>query len=179
MSRIGKQPVKIPAGVQVSVEGGNVHVKGPKGNLDVYIRPEINIEVVDGEIRLTPKDSSASTRAYWGLGRSLLANSILGVVEGYEKDLELVGVGYRAQKEGNDLTLTLGFSHPLSVKAPEGIEFELADNQNIKIKGIDKQLVGLTAARIRKLRKPEPYLGKGVRYKGEIVRRKAGKSAAA
>lgn len=174
MSRIGKQPIEIPQGVDVKIENSLVTVKGPKGDLTLNTRPEVKIVVKDNIITVKLLDEQVP--AYWGLTRALLANAIEGVVEGYEKELELVGVGYRVKKEGNDLSLTLGFSHPITFKAPEGIEFEVPDNKHIKIKGFDKQLVGLTAAQIRKLRKPEPYKGKGIKYVDEVVRRKPGKS---
>lgn len=174
MSRIGKQPVLIPAGVQVTLKDTLATVKGPKGTLEVPLRNDVEVRKVDDQIQV--KSLNTETSAFWGLIRALLSNAVIGVTEGYEKHLELVGVGYRVQKQGNDLSLTLGYSHPIEFKAPEGIEFEVPDNKNIKIRGIDKQLVGLTAARIRKLRKPEPYKGKGIKYADEIVRRKAGKS---
>lgn len=174
MSRIGKQPIEIPSGVQVSLEGSLVKVKGPKGDLELTIRKDVEVSQEGGLLTVTSKNTETS--AFWGLTRALIANAIEGVNKGYEKHLELVGVGYRVKKQGRDLSLTLGFSHPVEVEAPEGIEFEVPDNKNIKVQGIDKQLVGLTAARIRKLRKPEPYKGKGIKYIDEVVRRKAGKS---
>ncbi|MBD3366096.1 50S ribosomal protein L6 [candidate division WWE3 bacterium] len=174
MSRIGKQPVELPRGVEVTIEKTLVKFKGPKGNLEVPLRSDVSVEKVEDKLVVSSRNKQ--TKAFWGLTRALLANAVKGVTEGYEKELELVGVGYRAKKQGNDLFLTLGFSHPVEFKAPEGIEFDVPDNKNIKITGIDKQLVGLTAAKIRQLRKPEPYKGKGIRYKGEVVRRKPGKS---
>lgn len=176
MSRIGKKPILIPQGVSLDQKDGLIVVKGPKGSISVKIRPEVLVEVKENTLTVSLKDPLCL--AYWGLTRALLANAVLGVTEGFEKDLELQGVGYRASKEGNDLILNLGFSNPVKVVAPEGIEFEVPDNQNIKVKGIDKQLVGLLAAKIKKLKKPEPYLGKGIKYKGEVIRRKAGKAAA-
>ncbi len=174
MSRIGKQPIELPKGVEVQIKGSNVTVKGPKGTLDLVVREDMKLELEDNILIVKPKKDATS--AFWGLTRALLANAAHGVVEGYSKELELVGVGYRVKKEGKDLSLTLGFSHPVEFKAPKGIEFEVPDNKNIKVVGIDKQLVGLTAARIRKLRKPEPYKGKGIKYIDEVVRRKPGKS---
>ncbi|HDQ88805.1 MAG TPA: 50S ribosomal protein L6 [candidate division WWE3 bacterium] len=175
MSRIGKLPIEVPANVTVELLDKLAKIKGPKGVMEVPIRPEVSLNLADGV--LTVKLENPIAGAYWGLTRSLLANAISGVCEEFEKDLELSGVGYRVTKEGNDLSLTLGFSHAIKVVAPEGIEFIVSDNQNIKVKGVNKQLVGLTASKIRKLRKPEPYLGKGIKYKDEIIRRKAGKSA--
>lgn len=174
MSRIGKQPIEIPDKVDVTIKGSEVTIKGPKGSLTVELREEVRPEIKDDFLIVNLIDEDA--RAIWGLSRALLANAIVGVTEGYSKKLELVGVGYRVTKKGRDLSLTLGFSHPVEFEAPEGIEFDVPDNKNIKVVGIDKQLVGLTAARIRKLRKPEPYKGKGIKYSDEIVRRKPGKS---
>jgi large subunit ribosomal protein L6 len=179
MSRIGKLPIEIPAGVTVAILPKEARIKGPKGELIISIRPEVRLELSDSDKVLRVYLENPITPAYWGTTRALLANAVKGVCEPFEKALELSGVGYRVQKEGNDLSLTLGFSHPVKVIAPEGIVFEVADNQNIKVKGINKQLVGLTAAKIRMLKKPEPYLGKGIKFKDEIIRRKAGKSAAA
>jgi large subunit ribosomal protein L6 len=176
MSRIGKLPIEIPAGVTVDISTKVAKIRGPKGELMVPIRPEVSLAIKDGVLQVSLENPI--TPAYWGLTRALLANAVKGVCEPFAKELELSGVGYRVQKEGNDLTLTLGFSHPIKVVAPEGIEFEVPDNQNIKVIGIDKQLVGLTADKIKKHRKPEPYLGKGIKYKGEVIRRKPGKSAA-
>ena len=180
MSRIGSKPIKIQDGVTVTVGSGTVVVKGKKGEL-TYDFPSRSIEVtiVDDLVKVKVKDNSRQTRALHGLVRSLLSNMIKGVVEGYEKRLELVGTGYRVKKEGNKLVLSLGFSHPVEVSAPEGISFEVEDNDKIIVSGIDNQKVGQVAAEIRAKRKPEPYKGKGVRYAGEIVRRKAGKAAKA
>ncbi len=175
MSRIGKLPIELPTGVTAEVVDSVAVVRGPKGELQVPIRHEVHLEIQDNIITVVLDDPTA--QAYWGLMRALVANAVRGVSEGYEKELELSGVGYRVQLEGTKLMLTLGFSHPLYVEAPEGIQFEVPDNQHIKVKGIDKQLVGLVASKIRKLKKPEPYLGKGIHYKGEVIRRKAGKSA--
>ncbi|HSX39476.1 MAG TPA: 50S ribosomal protein L6 [Candidatus Saccharimonadales bacterium] len=176
MSRIGKMLITIPQGVTVTVENTVVKVKGPKGELSVTLRPEVEANVSGQELRVTTKVESKNTSAYWGLTRALLANMVKGVTEGFEKKLELIGVGYRAKENGKNITLTLGFSHPVEFPAPEGITLEVVDTQNVTIKGIDKQLVGQTAAKIRAFRKPEPYKGKGIKYAGEFVRRKVGKS---
>ena len=177
MSRIGRAPISVPAGVDVSVDGSRVAVKGPKGQLEQVFRPEMAIILEDSVLRVERPSDERLHRSLHGLTRSLLANMVVGVTEGYEKRLEIVGVGYRAAMKGNDIELALGFSHPVVVTAPEGIEFEVPQPTRITIRGIDKQLVGEVAAGIRKLRKPEPYKGKGIRYEGEYVRKKAGKAA--
>lgn len=175
MSKIGKKAIEIPSGVTVTLGDKNkVTVKGPKGELVNSFDAEINIAVEGNEVTVTPRKDIKRLYALWGLTRSLIANMIEGVVKGYEKKLELQGVGYKCALKGNDLDLALGFSHPVLYKAPEGIKFTVEKNI-ISISGIDKQSVGQTAAEIRKIRKPEPYKGKGVRYVGEQVRRKAGK----
>ncbi|MFA7169591.1 MAG: 50S ribosomal protein L6 [Candidatus Paceibacterota bacterium] len=175
MSKIGKKPIEIPAGVTVTVGDKNkVNVKGPKGELEASFNRDINIEVKDTEIIVAPRRDSQKLYAFWGLTRNLIANMIEGTNKGYEKKLELQGVGYKVSLKGKDLDLSLGFSHPVLFVAPEGINFGVEKNI-ITISGIDKQLVGQAAADIRKIRKPEPYKGKGVRYVGEQVRRKAGK----
>lgn len=176
MSRIGKQPIKIPGEVKVTQKGKLLEVVGPRGILSLNIRDDIILKITEEE--LVVESTNRETTAYWGLTRSLIANAVKGVTEGYEKILELVGVGYRVKKDGNLLSLTLGFSHPVNFEVPDGIKLEVPDNKTIKVIGIDKQLVGLTAAKIRKLRKPEPYKGKGIKYSDEIVRRKQGKSLA-
>ena len=176
MSRIGKKLILIPEGVAVSFNDGLISVKGPKGDVSFRVRPEIDVKIENGTLATSVKRDTKNSVAYWGLTRALIANAVKGASDGFEKKLELVGVGYRAKMSGADLSLTLGFSHPIEVKAPVGIKFAIDDAQNILIAGADRQLVGLTAAQIRKLRKPEPYKGKGIRYSGEIVRRKAGKS---
>lgn len=176
MSRIGKMPIKIPQGVTVTQNGHEVTVKGTKGELHFSIRPEISLKQENGELTASIARETKESNAYWGLTRAILANAVKGVTEEFMKKLELVGVGYRAKMDGANVSLTLGFSHPVVIEAPKGIKFEVPDTQNIIITGANKQLVGLTAAQIRKLRKPEPYKGKGVRYSGEVVRRKAGKS---
>ncbi|EKD99739.1 MAG: 50S ribosomal protein L6 [uncultured bacterium] len=176
MSRLGRKPISIPQGVTVTVNGNVVAVKGSKGELTYNARPEIEVIIKDTEVVTSIVKETKESNAYWGLVRSLIASMIKGVTEGYEKKLELVGVGYRAKGIANGASLSLGFSHPIEFMAPAGIKIDVIDTQNITISGVDKQLVGLVAANIRKLRKPEPYKGKGIRYAGEVVRRKAGKS---
>jgi large subunit ribosomal protein L6 len=175
MSKIGKKPIDLPSNVTVTVGDGNkVSVKGPKGELEASFDVNINIELKDGQVIVTPKKDIKKLYAFWGLTRNLIFNMIEGVSKGYEKKLELQGVGYKVALKGTDLDLSLGFSHPVLFKAPKGIKFDIEKNI-ITITGIEKQLVGQVAADIRKLRKPEPYKGKGIRYVGEQVRRKAGK----
>ncbi len=176
MSRIGKQPIAIPANVEVKVEGSEVTVKGPKGTLSVVLPEPITAEVEGTEILVTRPNDTKTARELHGLSRTLVFNNIVGVTEGYVKELEIVGTGYRAAAKGKALEFTLGFSHPILVTPAEGIELTLESPTKIKVSGIDKQLVGETAANIRKLRKPEPYKGKGIRYVGEVVRRKVGKA---
>ncbi len=176
MSRIGKQPIQIPEGVEVKIDGDFVTIKGPKGELKNQIRPEIKVEMKEKEIVLKPVKFLKGTQALWGTYRSLIANMIQGTTDGFEKVLEIEGVGYKANLEDKDIVLNLGYSHSIKIKAPDGIEFKIERNV-ITISGIDKQLVGQVAAEIRSKRKPEPYKGKGIRYKDEIVRRKAGKKA--
>jgi len=175
MSRIGKKPITIPAGVTVTVDGQTVAVKGPKGQLSWTVSEEMVIKQEDGSISMAPRDSSTRGRAMWGLSRNLVDNMVVGVTTGYEKTLELVGVGYRAAMKGQALSMQLGFSHEVDIAAPAGITFAVPRPVEVKIAGIDKQLVGEIAARIRKIRPPEPYKGKGVRFAGETVRRKEGK----
>jgi large subunit ribosomal protein L6 len=177
MSRIGKQPVEIPSGVTVDVAGDTVNVKGPGGALSQRVDPDKKVTVADGEVRVERPSDEREHRALHGLTRSLIANMVEGVTKGYEKRLEIQGVGYRAALKGKDIELQVGFSHPVNFPAPQGIEFEVPAPNRITVKGIDKQLVGETAARIRRIRKPEPYKGKGIRYEGEYVRKKAGKAA--
>jgi large subunit ribosomal protein L6 len=175
MSRIGKKPIDVPAGVQVTIEGQTVTVKGPKGQLAWTLAEEV-VPSREGEtIVLAKRDETARAQAMWGLSRTLVNNMVVGVTTGYEQTLELVGVGYRAAMKGQALSMQLGFSHDVDVKPPQGISFAVPRQNEIKISGIDKQLVGETAARIRRIRPPEPYKGKGVRYAGEQVRRKEGK----
>ncbi len=175
MSRIGKKSVKIPEGVQVTLEPSMIKVSGPKGELTKQIPQGVKVEVRAGEINLHSREGSENL---WGLTRTLIYNMIEGVTSGFKKELEIVGVGYRALKEGDKLVLHLGFSHPVVIPQPEGIDFEVAKNR-ITVLGIDKEKVGQVAAQIRSFRKPEPYKGKGIRYIGEKVKRKAGKAAKA
>jgi large subunit ribosomal protein L6 len=177
MSRIGRQPIEIPSGVQVAIDGTRVSVTGPKGVLEQSFRPEISIVQDDGVVRVERPSDDRLHRSLHGLTRTLVANMVEGVTKGFEKRLEIVGVGYRATMQGPDIELALGFSHPVRFPAPEGIEFEVPAPNRITVRGIDKQLVGEVAAEIRRIRKPEPYKGKGVRYEGERVRKKAGKAA--
>ncbi|MFT0846498.1 50S ribosomal protein L6 [Actinomycetaceae bacterium L2_0104] len=176
MSRIGKLPVTIPAGVDVTVDGRKVSVKGPKGSLAHEVPELISVKVEDGSIEVNRADDSRDARSLHGLSRTLINNMVVGVTQGYSKDMEIVGTGYRVVAKGSDLEFSLGYSHTILVKAPEGITFNVATQTKFTVNGIDKQLVGETAANIRKLRKPEPYKGKGVRYADEQVRRKAGKA---
>jgi len=175
MSRIGKQAISIPAGVTVGLDGQTVSVTGPKGALAWTVTEEIVVRHENGELTFTPRDESTRARAMWGLSRTLVNNMVVGVTTGYEQSLELVGVGYRAAMKGQALAMQLGFSHDVNIAPPAGISFAVPRPVEVKISGIDKQLVGETAARIRKIRPPEPYKGKGVRYAGEMVRRKEGK----
>lgn len=175
MSRIGKQPIAVPSAVKVDIDGANIKVTGPKGGLSRTVDEEMRLHLEDGNLFVTRPSDQPRHRAMHGLTRALVANMVVGVEQGFRKTLELVGVGYRAQKQGNKLVLALGFSHPVEVEPPPGIGFEVEGNR-VHIDGIDKELVGQVAANIRKLRPPEPYLGKGIRYAGERVRRKAGKS---
>jgi large subunit ribosomal protein L6 len=177
MSRIGKQPIAIPDGVDVEVKPGTVKVKGPKGELTQVVSPDMKVTLDNGTLTVERPTNRGEHRALHGLTRSLIANMVQGVTEGYERRLEIQGVGYRAQLKGKALEMSLGFSHPVTVQAPEGIEFEVPQPTEVVVRGIDKQLVGEIAARIRKNRPPEPYKGKGVRYAGEHVSRKVGKRA--
>ncbi len=178
MSRIGKSPITIPSGVEASVSGQTVTVKGPKGQLTQELPAGISASVDDGVLTVDRSDDERQNRALHGLSRSLVANMVTGVTEGFVKSLEIQGVGYRAQAKGkNAIELALGFSHPVNITAPDGIEFDVPEPTRINVVGIDKQLVGQVAADIRDWRKPEPYKGKGIRYVGERVMRKAGKAA--
>ena len=176
MSRIGKMPITVPAGVEVKIDGSTVSVKGKNGELTRSFQPCIEIKQEAEIIQCSPKDEEPETNAYWGLTRTLISNMVEGVSNGFEKKLELVGVGYRAAMKGADLELSVGYSHPVLVKAPEGITFEVPEATQITVKGASKEQVGQVAADIRKWRKPEPYKGKGIRYEGEFERRKAGKA---
>ncbi|MDI6713149.1 MAG: 50S ribosomal protein L6 [Anaerosomatales bacterium] len=177
MSRIGKQPIPVPSGVEVAINGSEVTVKGPKGTLTQTFDKDMIIELEDGAIVVKRPSDERRHRSLHGLTRTLIANMVQGVSEGFQKELEIVGVGYRAALKGSDLDLSLGFSHPVVIKPEEGIAFEVPAPTKIVVKGIDKQRVGQVAAEIRKIRPPEPYKGKGVRYAGEHVRRKLGKAA--
>ena len=177
MSRIGKAPITVPSGVEVSIQGRQVAVKGPKGELDIEVPVDITVRQDGEEILVERSDDERRNRALHGLTRSLVNNMVLGVSEGFSKELEIVGVGYRAAAKGSALELQLGFSHPVNVEAPDGITFDVPEPTRIIVSGIDKQVVGQVAADIRSYRKPEPYKGKGVRYLGEHVARKAGKAA--
>jgi large subunit ribosomal protein L6 len=176
MSRIGRLPIDIPAGVDVKVDGSAVNVKGPKGELSLVVASPIAVEIQDGQVLVTRPDDERASRSLHGLTRTLISNQIIGVTEGYTKGLEVVGTGYRVAAKGGSLEFALGFSHSITVDPPAGISFTVEGNNKVTVVGIDKQAVGEVAANIRKLRKPEPYKGKGVRYAGENVRRKAGKS---
>ena len=174
MSRVGKKPILIPEGVEVKIEGQRVIIKGPKGELQREIRPEIKVEIEDKKILVLPQIETKKTKALWGLTRALLANMVEGVTEGFEKKLEIKGIGFRASLEGEDLELYVGFTHSIRIKALEGIKFSVEKNI-ITVSGADIELVGQVAAKIRKVKPPEPYKGKGIRYLGEQIRRKVGK----
>ncbi len=175
MSRVGRLPIPVPAAVKIDIDGPSIKVTGPRGNLSRTVNSDMRLHVEEGRLTVTRPSDEPRQRAMHGLTRALVANMVVGVDQGFRKTLELVGVGYRAQKQGSRLVLALGFSHPVEVDPPEGIAFEV-EGPRVHIDGIDKELVGQVAANIRKLRPPEPYLGKGIRYSGEHVRRKAGKS---
>ena len=178
MSRIGQQPITIPSGVDVTIDGARVAVKGPKGELEHTLVGGVSVSRNDDELNVERVDDSRSNRSLHGLQRSLIANMVTGVSDGFVKELEIVGVGYRAQAQGPEkIEIAVGYSHPVYVQAPAGVTFEVPQPTRIVVRGFDKQLVGQVAADIRKLRKPEPYKGKGIRYAGERVQRKAGKSA--
>ncbi len=179
MSRIGKLPIPIAKGVELNIDGSTVRVKGPKGELVREFPPHVAFEMNDGKVVVTRENDGKDVRALHGLSRSLLANMVTGVSDGYTKTLELQGVGYRAQQAGQNVTLSVGFSHPVEVTPPAGIELQVEGTTRVHVRGIDKELVGQIAANIRKVRKPEPYKGKGIRYLGERVRRKAGKAGKA
>lgn len=175
MSRIGKQPIPVPPAVKVDIDGRTVKISGPKGTLEREVVPEVRLHLEDGKLIVTRPSDAPRDRAMHGLTRALLQNMVTGVDAGFRRTLELVGVGYRAQMIGSKLGLALGFSHPVEIDPPAGITFSV-EGPRVHIDGIDKEAVGQVAANIRKLRPPEPYLGKGIRYQGEVVRRKAGKS---
>jgi large subunit ribosomal protein L6 len=176
MSRIGRLPIDVPASVNVTIDGSAVTVKGPKGELALTVASPIEVKLDGSQLLVTRPDDERNSRSLHGLTRTLIANQIIGVTDGYTKGLDIVGTGYRVAADGSGITFALGYSHPITVQPPAGITFTVEGNNRVIVSGIDKQAVGEVAANLRKLRKPEPYKGKGVRYTGEIVRRKAGKS---
>lgn len=178
MSKIGKQPITVTQGVTVTIAGSEITVAGPKGTMHMKVMPGITVAMTDGSIVVSQKNADGDSSAAFGLTRSLLANMVQGVTGGFEKKLEMTGVGYRATGGGTDLTISVGFSHPVKFKAPQGVSFSVADNV-ITVSGADKMIVGDVAAKIRAIRPPEPYKGKGIKYVGEYVRRKVGKAAKA
>lgn len=179
MSRVGNLPISLPSGVNVTSQDRKIAVEGPLGKLELEYRPELQVEIANNTIVVKRNNDLGLAKPLHGLTRSLLTNMVLGVTKGWEKKLELVGVGYRASLNGDKLTLTIGYSHPVEIAAPSGIKFAVVDNTKVTVSGVDKQLVGKIAATIRAVRPPEPYQGKGIRYQGEYVRRKAGKAAKA
>jgi large subunit ribosomal protein L6 len=179
MSRIGKRPVVIPQGVDVGLEGRRLSVKGPKGDLSLDVHPDMEVAIDDGSVTVTRPSEEGRHRALHGLTRTLVANMVEGVTNGFSRTLEIVGVGYRAEKRGSALGMSLGYSHPILYEPPEGIAIEVPNQTTVVVRGADKQVVGQVAAEIRGFRPPEPYKGKGIRYQGEQIRRKAGKTAGA
>jgi large subunit ribosomal protein L6 len=178
MSKIGKQPVVIPEGVKVEVKGHTIKVEGPKGTLEKHFPPEVGMEVSDGKVLFTPKGSGKYVMSLFGTARALINNNVKGVSEGWSRQLELVGTGFKAEVNGKTISLIVGYNHPVSIEAPEGISFKV-EKTTITVEGIDKEVVGQVAATIRAVRPPEPYKGKGIKYADEVIRRKAGKAAAA
>jgi large subunit ribosomal protein L6 len=176
MSRIGRLPIAVPQGVEVLIDGTSIIVKGPRGELSRELAPEMRVLAENGTVRVERPNDAKRSRSLHGLTRTLVANMVIGVTDGYRKGLEITGVGYRAQLVGRKLQLNLGYSHPVEIDPPEGIAFELENPTRLAVTGIDKELVGHIAAKVRATRKPEPYKGKGVRYAGEVIRRKAGKA---
>jgi large subunit ribosomal protein L6 len=176
MSRIGKRPITVPGNVKVNIDGSTVTVEGPKGKLSRTLVPQVSVSFADGVVAVTRQDDSKDARSLHGLSRTLVANMVEGVSNGFTKSLEMVGVGYRANLEGRVLNLAIGYSHPIKIDPPQGIEISVEGANKVHVKGADKQLVGDVAAEIRAVRPPEPYKGKGIKYAGEVVRRKAGKS---
>lgn len=177
MSRVGRLPVEVPSGVDVKIDGSHVKVKGPKGEMEFVFSPEMEISLNENEIQINRPSDARQMRSLHGTTRALIQNMVTGVTDGFQKELQLVGVGYRANMEGENLVLNVGYSHPVVVEPPQGITFEVGErNQQVFISGIDKQVVGQIAADVRKIRPPEPYKGKGIRYKDEYIRRKAGKA---
>ena len=177
MSRVGKKPVVIPDGVKITQDGNYLKIKGPKGELEQQIHPNINIEIVENQVNVTRPDDSKQSKSLHGLSRALVQNMVSGVTDTYKKTLDIVGVGYKAELKGKNLLLNIGYSHPIFLMPPEGVILETPTQTQIIISGIDKQLVGLVAAKIRSFRKPEPYKGKGIKYSDEHIVRKAGKTA--
>ena len=175
MSRIGKRPVELPSGVEASLSGQTITVKGPKGSREFTATDDVALAVEDGAVTVTPRGQSKRARQQWGMSRTMVENLVTGVTKGFRKDLEITGVGYRAQMQGNTLKLNLGYSHEVNFEVPEGVTITAPKQTEITISGIDQQLVGETAAKIREWRRPEPYKGKGIRYKGEFIFRKEGK----
>ncbi|WOK37637.1 50S ribosomal protein L6 [Sphingomonas sp. C3-2] len=175
MSRIGKKPVLLPAGVTASIDAGQLSMKGPKGTLAIQLADEVTYTLEDGQVSVKPVNDSKRARSFWGMQRTLVQNLVVGVTEGFSKTLEITGVGYRANAQGKKLKLQLGYSHDVDIDVPEGIEIKTPDNTTVEISGIDKQKVGQVAAEIRRWRKPEPYKGKGIKYRGEYIFRKEGK----
>jgi large subunit ribosomal protein L6 len=176
VSRIGKLPVPVPTGVDVTIDGQHITVNGPKGTLEHVVAEPITVSKGEGVLQVARPDDERVSKSLHGLSRTLIANMVIGVTDGYTKNLEIVGTGYRVQAKGSDLEFALGFSHPVVVAAPEGITFRVETPTRFSVQGIDKQKVGEVAANIRRLRRPDPYKGKGVRYQGEVIRRKAGKT---
>lgn len=177
MSRIGKKTINLPKGVEVRQDGKTVFVKGPKGTLTSPLAPGISMKIEGTEVNLLRENEERQTRAFHGLSRALLANNVTGVTEGFKKELDIIGVGYRAEVKGKEVVFQLGYSHPINFPIPEGIEITIDKGGHVVVTGIDKQQVGQTAAEIRKLRMPDPYKGKGIKYTAEVIRRKAGKAA--
>lgn len=175
MSRIGKKPVAIPGGVTANIDNGTLSVKGPKGTLTMGLADEVEYKIEDGAISVTPANDGRRARSFWGMQRTLVSNLVEGVTEGFSKTLQITGVGYRAQAQGRKLKLQLGYSHDVDLDVPEGVEVKTPDQTTVEISGIDKQAVGQFAAEIREWRKPEPYKGKGIKYRGEYIFRKEGK----
>ncbi len=178
MSRVGKQPIDVPDGVQVSVTRNHIKVQGTKGQLEWNFHPEMKVGVADGQIKVERPSDQKLHRSLHGLTRTLICNMVTGVTQGFRREMDIIGVGYRANKEGNDLVLQLGFSHPVHFPIPEGIQIDIEKQTRISIQGIDKQQVGQVAANIRAIKPPEPYKGKGIKYSDEVIKRKAGKSGA-
>lgn len=176
MSRVGSKPIPVPSGVKVTIGDGRIEVEGPRGKLQTRLPAGIRVEQEDGVLKAVPESDGGAVKAFWGLARSLVANAVTGVSRGFSKELDIVGIGYRAQVQGRSVSFSLGYSHPIDFPIPEGIDVTVDKNTHIVVSGADKQLVGQTAANIRGLRKPEPYKQKGIRYTGELLKKKAGKT---